>query len=110
MQDGVRFVHDKAQLSLRWCFIQIKKRRGEAVEEIPNEEEAVASQIGPYQENVSFEDGNADPSAGASVPEPYEGETPHKKRRITQTPENPTKRWTPSTEMSGHIGEDSDTD
>ena len=79
MLDGVRLVHDNAQLSLRWCVIQIKKRRGEDVEEIPNEEEAVASQIGPYQENVSFEDGNADPSAGASVPEPYEGETPHKK-------------------------------
>ena len=24
LQDGVRAVHDKAQLSLRWCFIQIK--------------------------------------------------------------------------------------
>ena len=79
MQDGLRFVHDKAQLTLRWCVIQIKKVRGEAAEEIPNEE-AMASQISPYQNSVSFEDGNSDPSAGASVPEPNQGETPLKKR------------------------------
>ena len=114
LQEGVLFVNGKACLLIRWALLQIKRRRGEAAQDGPEEQELIESQNGPsgYPAGLQLETEN-EPDQEAAPTAPSEAHlcTPsHKRPRASD--ESRTRIWTArSVEASGHsAGGESDTD